>query len=71
MTPSLFESFAFHALVRSRDFDYRETFSWFYDTDDEILRQKRNLACVIYFGLPPREGKKQLTAAVFIAASGI
>jgi hypothetical protein len=27
-------------------------FSRFYDTDDEILRQNRNLACVIYFSLP-------------------
>jgi len=71
MILSLFESFAFHALVRSRDFDYRETFSWFYDTDDEILQQKRNLACVIYFDLPPGKGKKQLTAAVFTTASGI
>lgn len=63
--------------VHSRDFDYHGIFSRFYDTDGEIFRQNRNLACVIYFGLSPPPplpvggGKKQLTDAVFTAASGI
>lgn len=43
-----------------RNFDYRGIFfSRFYDTDDEILRQNRNLACVIYFCFSPGRGERR------------
>lgn len=45
-------SFTFVRFSSSRDFFRDST-----DTDDEILQQNRNLACVIYFSLPAERQK--------------
>lgn len=65
MTLSIFESFAFPALVRSRDFDYRETFSWFYDTNDKILGQKTQLGMRNLFRSFPEGRQKTINRRGF------
>lgn len=61
----IFKNFALHASAITHDFDYHEIFSRFYDTDGEIFRQNRNLACVIYFGLSPWGRQKTINRRGF------